>query len=135
MRHPSFFHSAATDYSHQKTNSLSQVQVVDKYAQCVMMYICSLGLLPTLKYPEVAPMPKRSELAALTPRITKSLYKRTLKFLRNKQGFYGATNEAIKAELLSTDNPSLKDYIQEEKGRIIHFLGTILIRRHPGLIV
>ncbi|NTW27196.1 MAG: hypothetical protein HGA36_02640 [Candidatus Moranbacteria bacterium] len=68
------------------------------------------------------------------PKIARSLYKKTLRALRaKKHGFYEAANAAIASEIASHEHLGKK--IKQERGMIIYSLGSMLIGRHPQLIV
>jgi hypothetical protein len=73
------------------------------------------------------------EMSKLAPAITRSLYKKTLLHLRRGSGFYLATNLAIAEEVKSSHDFNLRLRLQQEKGLVLNFLGTILISRHPEL--
>lgn len=67
-------------------------------------------------------------------RIGSSLYRKTFRMLKRKgQGFYEAVNIAITTEVEKNTIASLK--IKQQRGLIIYSLGSILIKRHPRLII
>lgn len=73
------------------------------------------------------------EMREITPQITRSLYRKTLRALKRKQsGFCDAANAAIDSEIATQGHTG---NTKRERCQVLYSVGALIMGRHPRLIV